>query len=639
MRNYRVLSIITLALVATGCAKVDDPGLFPEYSAESATPPVKQERLAHTPERQLLWGDLHIHTSYSTDAFVMGVRSLPDDAYRFAKGGEIEHAAGYGIRIGRPLDFAAVTDHSEYLGVIRAQKPDLPLSTRSLRERLVNDSPLRTTFAWIKTMVGFNPRLGVVEGADKMSADAWQEIIDSAERNNDPGRFTSFIGYEWSSMPDKNNLHRNVIYRGHSVPAIPYSSLISQNPEDLWAALEAQRANGMDNLAIPHNGNVSNGLMYDRETFDGKPLTEAYAQRRLANEPVSEIFQVKGSSETHPVLSPNDAFAGFEIFDTILSGKIRTSEPEGSYARDALRLGIELAHTAGFNPYRFGVIGSSDSHNASSSVEEDNFHGKLPLFDGSAGIRLNKNVLLPEQYQLARRWGAAGLAAVWAEENTRESIFDALRRRETFATSGPRISVRFFGGWGYPRNLIDRDNRIELAEASGVPMGGRLPPKPFEEGGLDSMQAPMFAVWASKDPAGANLDRIQIIKAWVDGDGVTHEKVIDVVWSDQRKLDPATGKLPDVGNTVDVASASYSNSIGAVQLQAVWQDPQFDPDQHAVYYARVIEIPTPRWTTYDAMTLGVPAPEPVSLQERAITSAIWYEPVSPSGNAQRGSQR
>ena len=622
MKKSRSLGILALTAIAAGCSKIDDPSLHPQYDAATAVDPPARKTLAHTPERQLLWGDLHIHTSLSTDAFVMGVRSLPDDAYRFAKGGEIEHAAGYGIRISEPLDFAAVTDHSEYLGVIRAQNPELPLSKRPLRQRLLNDSPLRTTVAWIKTMVGFNPRLGIVDGAEEMSKDAWQEIIDSAERHNAPGHFSSFIGYEWSSMPDKNNLHRNVIYRGSQVPDLPYSSLMSQNPEDLWTALEMQRDKGMDNLAIPHNGNVSNGLMYSAVNFEGNPLTPEYAQRRVRNEPVSEIFQVKGSSETHPVLSPDDAFADFEIFDTILSGKIRTSEPKGSYTRDALRLGIELAHTEGFNPYRFGVIGSSDSHNASSSVEEDNYHGKLPLFDGSAGIRLNQNVLLPEQYQLARRWGAAGLAAVWAEENTRDSIFSALKRRETYATSGPRIAVRFFGGWGYTDNLVDRDNRVALADAGGVPMGAQLPAPQVG----DADPSPTFAVWASKDPAGANLDRIQIVKSWTDNTGASYERVFDVAWSDDRKPDTSNGRLPDVGSTVNVAKASYRNSIGAGQLQTVWRDPEFDPRQHAVYYARVIEIPTPRWTTYDAMRLGVDAPEPTSIQERAITSAIWYEP-------------
>ena len=362
--------------------------------------------------------------------------------------------------------------------------------------------------------------------------------------------------------------------------------------------------------------------MYGSATFDGSAIDSDYAERRMRNEPLSEMFQVKGQSETHPALSAEDSFADFEIFDTILSGKIRYAEPKGGYIRDALRLGIEMSHRDGFNPYQFGVIGSSDSHNASTPAEEDNYHGKLPLFDGSAGIRLAKSVLLPEKFQLSRRWGSAGLAAVWAEENTREAIFDAMRRKETYATSGPRIAVRFFGGWNYPKDLVQSNDPVALAEKSGVPMGGRLP---VAESADES--APTFAVWALKDPDSANLDRIQIIKGWVDEEGNSHETIYNVALSDQRKPDVDSGIIPAVGNTVNVETASYENSIGDVQLSVVWTDPDFNRQKPAFYYARVIEIPTPRWTTYDAATLGVSAPEPTALQERAITSAIWYEPL------------
>ena len=607
--------------VLLGCSPVEDPGMLPAFNAATAVQPQTMPLVANNPQRNLLWGDVHIHTSLSTDAHVMGVRAMPDDAYTFARGGEIEHGAGFGIKIGRPLDFAAVTDHSEYLGIMRDMDPELPLSSRSLRTRLLEDSPLRTTIAWIRTMVLFKPRFDGAEGGDQVTANSWQTIIDSAERNYQPGRFTTFIGYEWSSMPDKNNLHRNIIYRGSKAPPVPFSSIESQDPRDLWAELEKQRASGLDNLAIPHNGNVSGGLMYDSVAFDGSALDSAYAERRMLNEPLSEIFQVKGQSETHPALSPEDSFADFEIFDTILSGKLRYAEPKGGYIRDALRLGLEMSHRDGFNPYQFGVIGSSDSHNASTPAEEDNYHGKLPLFDGTASIRLGKSVLLPESYQLSRRWGSAGLAAVWAEENTRESIFDAMRRKETYATSGPRIAVRFFGGWGYPSDLVQSSDPVALAEKSGVPMGGRLPMM-----GASHNEAPTFAVWALKDPDSANLDRIQIIKGWVDKSGKSHEKIYDVALSDQRTPNAVTGIIPEVGNTVNIETASYENSIGNVQLSAVWADPNFDPQTQAFYYARVIEIPTPRWTTYDAATLGVAAPEPATLQERAITSAIWYEP-------------
>lgn len=618
MQKLKMPGVLVACSMLASCSPVSDPSLFPEYNADKAIPPQEQPLVPNNPDRNLLWGDLHIHTSYSTDAYVMGVRALPDDAYDFARGGEIEHAAGYGIRISRPLDFAAVTDHSEYLGVVRHLDPEVPLSRRSLRQRLVEDSPLRTTLAWARTMLGFDPRQHDVPGAEEISRSAWQRIIDSAERNYAPGRFTTFIGYEWSSMPNKNNLHRNVIYRGSNVPALPYSSIESTDPRDLWAELENQRAEGMDNLAIPHNGNVSGGLMYDSVAYDGSTFDAAYAERRMRNEPVSEIFQVKGASETHPQLSPDDPFANFEILDTILSGKVAFSEPEGSYARGALRLGIEMGHTEGFNPYRFGVIGSSDGHNASSPVEEDSFHGKLPMFDGSAGVRMGKSLLLPEKYQIVKRWGAAGLAAVWAEANTRESIFDAIRRKETYATSGPRITVRFFGGWRYPEDLVVREDRIALAEATGVPMGGNLPRRNDGD--------PTFAVWAVKDANGANLDRIQIIKGWVDERGESHEKIFNVALSDQREADPKTGVAPPVGNTVDIESATYDNSIGDQQLWSVWTDTEFDPHQRAFYYARVIEIPTPRWTTYDAKRLGIKAPEPNSIQERAVTSAIWYLP-------------
>ncbi|MEZ5570447.1 MAG: DUF3604 domain-containing protein [Halioglobus sp.] len=604
-------------LLVCACSPVEDPSLFPEFNAATAVQPPPKDVTQYNPLRNLYWGDLHIHTSFSTDAYTNGVRATPDDAYTFAKGGEIEHAAGYGIRIARPLDFAAVTDHSEYLGVLRATKPDLPLSRRGLRERLLNDGRLGVTIAFAQSLLGFDLEDAIVPGWQDISRSAWQETIATAQRHNDPGRFTTFVGYEWSSMPGERNLHRNVIYRSANVPPLPFSSVDSEDPRDLWSALEQQREQGMEAFAIPHNGNISDGLMYNRVMFDGKPMNAAYAQRRMDNEPLSEIFQVKGSSETNPLLSEEDQFAGFEIYDTLLSQSQETSRAKGSYARDALRTGLEMSHAEGFNPYRFGVIGSSDGHNAASPVEENNYFGKLPLLDGSAALRLGLATYTPSSMPGGRRWSAAGLAAVWAQENTRESLYDAMRRKETYATSGPRIAVRFFGGWDYPANMLQQRDWITLAEAQGVPMGQQLP--------AGDAATPSFAVWAIRDPESGNLDRIQIIKGWVDETGKSHEKLFDVVWSGERSID-ANGKLPAVGNTVDAATATYSNSIGAQQLSTVWTDPQFDPEQEAFYYARVIEIPTPRWTTFDALKLGIPAPEPVSLQERAVTSAIWYKP-------------
>ena len=610
-------AVMAVLIVVAACSPIEDPSLFPEFNAASAIPPPTKENTAFNPERNLYWGDLHIHTSYSTDAYISGVKATPNDAYTFVKGGEIEHAAGYGIRMSRPLDFAAVTDHSEYIGVLRATDPDLPLKKRGLRERLLKDGRISNTLLMAQTMLGFDLENALVPGWKDFSRAAWRDIVATAEKHNDPGRFTAFIGYEWSSMPRERNLHRNVIYRSAHVPELPFSSVDSEDPRDLWTALEQQRKQGMTSFAIPHNGNVSDGRMYDEVMFDGKIMDASYARRRMENEPLSEIFQVKGSSETHPLLSNEDEFAGFEIYDTLLSQSQEDSRARGSYIRDALRTGLEMSHNEGFNPYRFGVIGSSDGHNASSPVDENNYHGKLPILDGSAGLRMGEANFYPASMPGGQRWSSAGLAAVWAQENTRGSLYDAMLRKETYATSGPRIVVRFFGGWNYPKDLFKQQNWIAQAEQHGVAMGRKLP--------AGDAAAPAFAVWAMRDPLSGNLDRIQIIKGWVDDAGKSHEKLFNVAWSGPRSIDTA-GNLPEVGSTVDATKATYANSIGSGQLSAVWTDPEFDPLQEAFYYARVIEIPTPRWSTYDAVTLGIPAPEPISLQERAVTSAIWYQP-------------
>ncbi len=619
--NLRILCLCLGFISLNGCSPVEDPSLYPAFNTDSARPIPEKPRTGRNPQGNLYWGDLHIHTSYSTDAWTMGVRATPDDAYTFTRGGEIEHAGGYGIRMKRPLDFAAVTDHSEYLGLLRATEPEVPLSVRSYSERMRHDGKLANTIAFLRTTFGFHIKDVGVQGWEEFTRAAWADTIAAAERHNIPGEFTTFVAYEWSSAPEKRNLHRNVVYRDTNVPAIPYSSLNSNDPRDLWAELERQRQQGMQVFAIPHNGNASDGKMYDAVMFDGSPMNARYAATRMRNEPISEIFQVKGSSEVHPSLSPEDEFAGFELVDEKLAQEGGLSKPKGSYIRDALRTGIEMSHAEGFNPYRFGVIGSSDGHNASSPVEEDNYHGKLPLLDGSAATRLRTNSYLPQRMPGGTVWGAAGLAAVWAEENTRAALFDAMLRKETYATSGPRMQVRFFGGWNYEAGLLQQDDWVAAARASGVPMGGELPA---------GNGAPTFVVWAMRDPAGGNLDRIQIVKGWLAADGKAQEKVFDVAWSGDRSPGP-DNKVPPVGNTVDVATASYSNTIGEEQLSVVWSDPEFNPEQEAFYYARVIEIPTPRWSTYDAKTLGIEAPEPASLQERAVTSAIWYRPGPVAG--------
>ncbi len=624
-----VLAVLAL-LSLFGCGPVDDPTLFPEFDPANTKPPPAKPAVEIDPNRHLLWGDLHIHTSYSTDAYTLGVTATPDDAYTFARGGTIEHAAGYPIRIDRPLDFAAVTDHSEYMGAARLDDTVSALESRSLRTRLLNDGPLSLAYAMgtiVRNVKGLELYANSPE-VRKITLDAWKLMIETANAHYEPGVFTTLAGYEWTSMPSGQNLHRNVIYRDTNVPEMPFSSLDSENPEDLWDALDDQREQGMTMMAIPHNSNVSNGLMYERAQADGSAITETYAKQRMRNEPVSEIMQIKGTSDTHPMLSPEDEFADFEIMSAQLSATADFSEPRGSYARDALRAGIEFSHSEGFNPYRFGVIGSSDSHNASSSVQENKHHGKLPLMDGSAGLRLAKSIFLPGSLHRTRNWGAAGLAGVWSVENTRESVYDALARKEVFATSGPRIKLRFFGGFAYTPDIMESSTLLEQAYANGVPMGGVLTTtkdkKVDQQAPAESPVSPAFIAWVAKDPEGANLDRLQIIKGWVDTQGVSHERVFDVALSGGRHPD-ANGSVPAVGSTVDVATASYTNTIGAGHLKTYWRDPEFDPDQNAFYYARAIEIPTPRWSTFDAKHLGVEAPDPVSLQERAISSAIWYQ--------------
>ncbi|MEZ4334295.1 MAG: DUF3604 domain-containing protein [Myxococcota bacterium] len=619
-RRWSTPAVLALAALV-GCERIDDPSLQPAYDPATAEPPPAKASIEFDADRHLLWGDLHVHTAQSYDAYTMGTRALADDAYLYMKGGTIEHALGYAVRATRPLDFGAVTDHAEYLGVARAIDPDPDSSRTRLREIVATGNPLRITLHSLRVMLG---QMGSREtrdesfgqaGLDAVSRAAWQENVAAALRHDDPGRFTAFIGYEWSSMPNEENLHRNVIYAGARVPERPFSSLDSEDPEDLWTELERQRKAGMDAIAIPHNGNVSNGRMYVAKTFDGEPLSAAYARLRTANEPVSEIFQVKGASETHPTLSPDDGFAGFELYDQVMAREPRPSAPKGSYYRDALRTGLELAHREGFNPFVLGAIGSSDSHNATSETDEKNYHGKLPMMDGSAGLRLGVSTLsfMPK---LPSIWSAAGLAGVWAEENSRASIFAAMNRRETYATSGPRISVRFFAGRAYPDDLPEAPGWVSRAYATGVPMGGEL--APARDG-----TSPVFVVSAAKDPLGANLDRIQIIKAWVDAAGASREAIHDVAASGDRLARAVDGAIEPVGSSVDVAAARYANSIGASELAAVWRDPDFDPGEEALYYARVIEIPTPRHTTYAARTLGRPAPEPTAIQERAVTSAIW----------------
>ncbi len=587
---------------------------------------------------RIYWGDTHLHTSMSFDAGAFGNRLGLDEAYQFARGDEVLSSTGIPIKLSRPLDWLMVADHSDNMGFF----PDLLAG----KQHLLADPMGRDWYDRIQAGEGVDVAMeiiglfsqGKVPDSLMYSPDsmpyksAWQATIKAAEKNNDPGKFTAFIGFEWTSLIKGDNLHRVVMYRdgadkaSQMVAYTTYPPLGSPNPRDLWKWMSTyEEKTGGDVLAIPHNGNLSNGIMFPlKEQYDGNNLDKTYATERAKWEPAYEVTQIKGDGETHPYLSPEDEFADYETWDV---GNLDVSVAKtddmlaGEYAREALKRGLALEKKLGTNPYQFGMIGSTDSHTSLATAQEDNFFGKHsgyepgpermthPFFESDAGTLYGWQMV------------SSGLAAVWATENTREAIFDAIARKEIYGTTGSRMAVRFFGGWEFTGQDINNRQPAFTGYSKGVPMGGELSKKPA------NATAPTFMVFALRDPIGANLDRIQIIKGWLDSKGKTHEKVYDVTWSDERKPD-TSGKLPPVGNTVDVKNANWTNTIGASELGTVWHDPDFDPEQKAFYYARVIEIPTPRWSTYDAFRYGVELPKdaPTSTQERAYTSPIWYTP-------------
>ena len=566
-------------------------------------------------KRKPLFGETHIHTAYSFDAYLFNTRATPDDAYNFGKGQPLEHPLGPTHQLKRPLDFMAVTDHGFYMGsMMKMTDSSHPLSKHPLAKIVTHPDPnvRRTAFNAVVTRTVDGQPLDMNSLVDRgVQQDAWDHMIESANRHYDPGTFTTFIGYEWTSTDNGMNMHRNVIFKGDTAP-LPFTRIDSDVPEDLWAWMDDIRADGVEVLAIPHNSNKSDGRMFEREKSDDTPFTKEYAAQRNRNEPIVEVTQVKGTSETHPMLSPNDEFADFEIDPMRVASPIAVTKFAGGYVRDAYRTGLEFQDTEGFNPYRFGLIGASDSHTGIVPVNEFDYSGKVGNADGTAEARINMRRDL-------MNFGAAGLAGVWAEENTRDSIYNAFRRKETWATSGPRIKVRFFGGFNMDGVTPGDEDWVSAAYLKGVSMGGVLK-------ATDSTQTPTFAVWAIKDPESGNLDRIQIVKGWSEN-GESHEKVYDTVWSGDRKIDPATRKLPAIGNTVDLETATYTNSIGAVELMGTWTDPDFNAEQNAFYYVRVLEIPTPRWNVYDEVEIGKSYPEDLAktLQERAYTSPIWYD--------------
>lgn len=571
------------------------------------------------------FGDLHVHTSWSFDAFIYNVRTTPDDAYNYGKGEAIDHISGKKVQLNRPLDFMAVTDHSEYMGIMKQMiDSESPLFNLPISENIRSKDRATSlrAFGIIGTSMARNEPIEQLAQKDIMK-NTWEKLVATANKHNQPGKFTTFPAYEWTSSPSETNasptfarnLHRNVIYKGEKVSEIPFSSFDSQDPENLWNWMEKERNNGIDLLAIPHNANMSDGLMFDSKRFDGTDLDEKYAQSRALNEPIQEVTQIKGTSMAHPDLAPNDEFADFEIYNyTFATAEPPKSKPDGSYVRQALKNGLKLEQDLGANPFKFGFIGSSDGHNSASPVEEDNYFGKLGNVDATPEVRIGAS----EEFVRSKYFSAAGLAGVWAKENTRDAIYQSMERKEVFATTGPRIQVRFFAGWNIENNIFDDENWVASAYENAIPMGSDL-----QSGNNEA--APSFVIWAVKDNEGANLDRIQVVKGWVDENGETQEKIYNVAWSEGRELD-ANGKLSAVGNTVNVEEVTYTNSIGGVNLQTVWQDLDFDASISAFYYLRVLEIPTPRWSTYDAKKMGI---EPMkersaTIQERAWSSPIWY---------------
>ncbi|MBI1198035.1 MAG: DUF3604 domain-containing protein [Phenylobacterium sp.] len=616
-------------------AKAAGTAAKPAAASAAATP---QHLPGYNPDRNAYFGDLHVHTYLSNDAYIFNVRRTPDDAYRFAKGEPIGHAAGYQIRLaGGPLDFVAVTDHSEYMGAIReAGDPNTPLSKLPFSQGLFSPDPAKIMEAFRAFVRGRQDGTLPKEFQNPaIISRAWSEVQQAAARNYQPGKFTTLVGYEFTSAPDGRNLHRNVIFRGANVPGAPYSATASADPENLWRAMDAWRGRGIEALAIPHNSNGSDGLMFDTTRMNGEPIDRAYAELRARNEPLVELTQIKGTSETHPSLSPNDEWANFEIMETYIGHAKAVTKFQGSYVRRALEDGLLYREKVGANPFKLGFIGSSDTHNAApGSVEEPNYFSKVGRADGTPELRGSIPAGGTKTWDAASlevgkagstaplaTWGASGLAGVWAEENDRESIFAALRRRETFATSGPRIRVRFFGGYDFPADLLTRSDTVRQAYAHGVPMGGDL--------AAAKGRAPKFLVWAVRDPKAGYLQRAQIVKGWIEN-GVAKEKVFDVACSDGMKVDPKTARCPDNGASVNLKTCEPDRFKGDVELRTVWTDPGFDPKQRAFYYVRVLENPSCRWSTWDALRNGTP-PNPTlapTIMERAWSSPIWFEPTA-----------
>ncbi|NMM48275.1 DUF3604 domain-containing protein [Marinigracilibium pacificum] len=623
--------LIVISLVFLGSCSGNQES---EDTTESTENDIVEVEVKTNPLRDVYWGDQHVHTAWSADAGAAGTRIGPEEVLRFARGEEVISASQQKAKLARPLDWVAITDHSDGAGVINAViegDPEVmgdPIVAQYHEDMEAGGEKAAAVMMDLINRQS-NGNLPDVFMDPEFAASVWLRNIEIVEEYNDPGTFTAFIAYEWTSnYGGGNNLHRNVIYRDNGDIASkmsPMTTFDSENPEDLWKWMaNFEEKTGGHLLAIPHNGNLSNGLMFRTVAFDGSELTKELATLRNKYERLYETTQGKGTSEVHPSLAANDEFASFEIWDkgNLVMVPKEQEMLQYEYTRSALKNGLMLEDKLGVNPFKYGLASGTDTHTGLSTADENNFWGKYASSEPSPERWDEKALDFPSGYVLGWELGASGYTGVWAESNTREALWDAMHRRETYASTGPRMTVRFFGGFDYTEDDLDISNMVQNGYDKGVPMGGDLSNAP--EG-----KAPVFMVYANKDPEGGNLDRIQIIKGWLNSNGKTEEKIFNVAWgdADSRNLD-SNGNLPEVGNTVNVEKATWENSIGDSELKAIWTDPDFDPNQRAFYYVRVIQIPTPRWTAYDALNYDLEMTDdvPMSLQERAYTSPIWYTP-------------